>query len=84
MRSWSASHPAAAAAASLQYGGGVDGIGVTTGPEKVYLVFDGFQWGTQGTGANGVITLSGDPSGAAGILQRLFQGLGTAANCGPG
>ena len=77
MRSWSASHPAAAPAANLQYGGGVDGIGVTTGPEKVYLVFDGSQWGTQGTGANGVITLSGDPSGAAGILQRLFQGLGT-------
>jgi len=76
MRSWSASHPAAGAA-NLRYGGGVDGIGVTTGPEKVYLVFDGSQWGTQGTGANGVITLSGDPSGAAGILQRLFQGLGT-------
>ena len=76
MRSWSASHPGAAAV-NLRYGGGVGGIGVTTGPEKVYLVFDGSQWGTQGTGANGMIALSGDPSGAAGILQRLFQGLGT-------
>ena len=29
----------------LQYGG-IDGIGVTTGPEKVYVVFWGSQWGT--------------------------------------
>ena len=44
MRTWARSHPAAAAAASpndLNYGGGIDGIGVTTGQEKVYLVFYG-------------------------------------------
>ena len=47
MRAWASSHPAQAAAASpndLNYGGGIDGIGVTTGQEKVYLVFYGAQW----------------------------------------
>ena len=50
---------------------------MTTGPEKVYLVFYGSQWGTQGTDANGNVTLSGDPSGEAPYLQQLFKGLGT-------
>ena len=37
---------------TLSYGGGVDGIGVTSGgAAKVYLVFYGSQWGTQGTDA---------------------------------
>jgi len=82
MRTWARSHPSAAAPAAaspndLSYGGGIDGIGVTTGQEKVYLVFYGSQWGTQSTNANGDITLSGDPSGAAPYLQELFTGLGT-------
>src|SRR5262252_8323751 len=80
MRAWASSHPAQAAAASpndLNYGGGIDGIGVTTGQEKVYLVFFGSQWGTQGTDANGNVTLSGDPSGEAPYLQQFFKGLGT-------
>jgi hypothetical protein len=79
MRNWSAHHAAASAssAANLSYGGGVDGIGVTTGAEQVYLVFFGSQWGTQGTGANGDVTLSGDPSGEAPYLQEMFKGLGT-------
>ena len=80
MRAWTRSHPAQAAAASpndLNYGGGIGGIGVTTGQEKVYLVFYGSQWGTQSTNANGDITLSGDPSGAAPYLQEFFKGLGT-------
>jgi serine protease len=80
MRTWARSHPAAAAAASpndLNYGGGIDGIGVTTGQEKVYLVFYGAQWGTQSTNASGDVTLSGDPSGEAPYLQELFKGLGT-------
>jgi len=78
MRTWARSHPAAAASPNdLNYGGGIDGIGVTTGQEKVYLVFYGSQWGTQSTNANGDVTLSGDPSGEAPYLQELFKGLGT-------
>src|SRR5215831_15965225 len=79
MRTWARSHPAPPAASpnDLNYGGGIGGIGVTTGPERVYLVFYGAQWGTQSTNANGDITLSGDPSGAAPYLQELFKGIGT-------
>jgi hypothetical protein len=64
-------------AANLRYGGGVDGIGVTTGHEKVYLVFWGTQWGTQSTDANGNLTFSSDTAGAAARLQMLYKGLGT-------
>ena len=43
MSAWARGHPAAAAPAAspndLNYGGGIDGIGVTTGQERVYLVF---------------------------------------------
>jgi serine protease len=67
----------AASASNLRYGGGNDGIGVSTGDERVYLVFYGSQWGTQGTNGKGDITLSGDPSGEAPYLQELFKGLGT-------
>jgi Putative Ig domain len=79
MRAWALAHPGvhAAASADLTFGGGVDGIGVTTGPEKVYLVFFGSQWGTQGSDGNGNVTLSGDPSGMAPYEQKLFRGLGT-------
>ena len=45
--------------------------------EKVYIVFWGSQWGTQGTNAQGDVTLSNDPHGAAPYLQNLFKGLGT-------
>ncbi|MBI1758895.1 MAG: hypothetical protein HYR62_06680 [Actinobacteria bacterium] len=62
---------------NLKYGGGVDGIGVTTGAPKVYLVFYGSQWGTSGTDANGNLTFSGDINGAAPRLQQLFKGVGT-------
>jgi hypothetical protein len=62
---------------NLSYGGAIDGIGVTTGKEKVYLVFYGSQWGSQGTSSKGDVTLSGDHSGEATILQELFKGLGT-------
>jgi hypothetical protein len=77
MHYWAAGRARHGAANNLSYGGGVDGIGVTTGPEKVYLVFYGSQWGTQGTNANGDVTLSGDRSGEAPYLQELFKGLGT-------
>ena len=61
----------------LNYGGGINGIGVTTGAEKVYLVFWGSQWGTQGSNGQGNATFSGDPSGMAPVLQAFFKGLGT-------
>ena len=79
MKQWRQRHPGAAAAAAndLNYGGGIDGIGVTTGPEKVYLVFYGSQWGSQSTNGNGDVTLSGDPSGEAPYDQEFFKGLGT-------
>ena len=79
MAAWAHAHPQAAAASAndLNYGGGIDGIGVTTGHQKVYLVFYGSQWGTQSTNANGDVTLSGDPSGEAPDLQEFFKGLGT-------
>jgi serine protease len=82
MRQWAQSHPHAAPAAGtaandLNYGGGIDGIGVTTGAEKVYLVFYGSQWGSQSTNANGDVTLSNDPSGLAPYVQEFMKGLGT-------
>src|SRR5690349_2745355 len=43
---------------NLTYGGGVNGVGVTTGAPKVYLVFWGTQWGSAGTNAKGDTTLS--------------------------
>jgi hypothetical protein len=80
MRSWRAAHPSdgQASANDLNYGGGIDGIGVTTGHEKVYLVFYGSQWGTQDTDGSGNVTLSGDPSGEAPYVQKLMKGLGTS------
>jgi serine protease len=78
MQQWASTTGQALSASNLQYGGGgVTGIGVTTGHEKVYLVFYGSQWGTQGTDGNGNVTLSGDPQGVAPYLQQLFKGLGT-------
>jgi hypothetical protein len=77
MRNWAANQPARASARNLRYGGGIDGIGVTTGHEKVYLVFYGSQWGTQSTNASGDVTLSGDRNGEAPYVQELMKGLGT-------
>ncbi|GIG59797.1 hypothetical protein Lfu02_41690 [Longispora fulva] len=61
----------------LVYGGGVNGIGVTTGHEKVYVIFWGSQWGTSGTDAGGYTTLSGDANGMGPRLQAMIKGLGT-------
>jgi hypothetical protein len=77
MLRWDRNHPRNASANDLNYGGGIDGIGVTTGSERVYMVFYGSQWGTQSTNANGDVTLSGDPSGQAPYQQELYKGLGT-------
>jgi hypothetical protein len=56
---------AALAAGPLLYGGGVGGVGVTTGAPRVYLVFWGSQWGVKSTNAQGYVTLAGDPKGMA-------------------
>ena len=82
MRQFAAAHAATSATTAtgtetLSYGGGVDGIGVTSGTPKVYLVVYGSQWGSAGTDANGNMTLSGDPVGAVPYLENLFKGLGT-------
>jgi serine protease len=64
-------------AKDLHFRGGVSGVGVTTGAPKVYLVFWGSQWGTQGTNSAGNATFTGDPQGLAPYLQAFFKGLGT-------
>ncbi len=68
---------AATGTETLSYGGGVDGIGVTSGTPKVYLVVYGSQWGTASTNGSGNMTLSGDAYGAVPYLENLFKGLGT-------
>ena len=64
----------------LEYGGGISNgsstVGVMTGAEKVYLVFWGSQWGTQGS-SGPYATFSGDPDGIAPYLQAFFAGLGS-------
>ncbi len=67
----------AAFPSQLRFGGGTGGTGVVTGPERVYLVFWGSQWGAPGADPAGDLTLAGDPDGVAPYLQRLFRGLGT-------
>jgi serine protease len=66
----------AASANNLNYGGGISGVGVTTGAERVYLVFWGSQWGTQSTNSSGYATFSGDPKSVAPDVQAFFTGLG--------
>jgi len=76
---FSASSTAASSPSShnLSFGGGIDGVGVTTGPPRVYLVFWGSQWGAQGTDSNGYLTLAGDTDGLAPYVQAFLAGLGT-------
>ena len=49
---------------NLSYHGGVGGVGVETGPDKVYLVYWGSQWNNN------------DPSGEASIQQNFFNHVG--------
>jgi hypothetical protein len=77
MNGYLQAHPSVAAANTLAFGGGIDGIGVTSGTPKVYLVFFGTQWGTQSTDSGGNLTFSNDPSGGAPYIQKLFKGIGT-------
>jgi hypothetical protein len=71
--------PPAAGRGPLRFGGGRDGIGVTTGHPEVFLVFWGSPWGTASTDPSGLVTFSHDPHGAAPYLQRFFRGLGTGS-----
>jgi len=66
-----------ALSSTLLYGGGVDGIGVTSGQPRVYLVFWGSEWGTASTDSQGSTVFSNDPQSGAPAIQRFFQGLGT-------
>jgi hypothetical protein len=79
MNSWTQSKTKRAATTSntLFYNGGNDGIGVTSGPPKVYLVLFGAQWGNASYDAAGNLVLSQDPVGAVPYLQRMFKGIGT-------
>ncbi|HEY7975488.1 MAG TPA: hypothetical protein VIG77_05730 [Ktedonobacterales bacterium] len=54
----------AAGSNNLSYHGGVGGVGVETGADKVYLVYWGSQWN------------SNDPSGEASIQQNFFNHVG--------
>ncbi len=80
MNHWRVLNPAVALATgpeTLSFGGGIDGIGVTSGSPKVYLVVYGNQWGSASTDANGNLTTSGDTKSALPYLQQMFKGLGT-------
>jgi hypothetical protein len=63
----------------LHFRGGISTVGVTIGAPKVFLVFWGSQWGTQGTNSAGNATFTGDPQGVAPDLQAFFKGLGTGS-----
>src|SRR5579862_469066 len=82
MQSWWNSHQVTQVFArgtgihTLSFGGGIDGIGVTSGTPREYLVIYGSQWGIAGSDADGNVTLSGDSNGAVPRLQQLFRGLG--------
>jgi hypothetical protein len=69
----------ASSAKDLSYGGGISGVGVTTGAPRVYLVFWGSQWGSQSANAQGNVTLSGDPNGMAPYVEAFIKGLGTGS-----
>ena len=79
IKQYEAGQPSVQVGNTLLYGGGIDGIGVTSGHPKVYLVFWGSQWGSQSTDANGNLTFSSDTAGGAPKLQNMFKGLGTGS-----
>jgi hypothetical protein len=82
MKQWAATNGPVVpldSANNIHYNGGVDGIGVTTGKERVYLIFWGTQWGTSGADANGNTTFTGDWAGMAPRLQQLFKGVGNGS-----
>ncbi len=66
-----------AGSGALIYSGGVNGVGVTRGAPKVYVVFWGSQWGKASTTSTGALALSGDSKSVAPRLQAMLKGLGT-------
>ncbi len=66
-----------ASSGKLSFGGGVGGVGVMSGQNKVYIVFYGTQWGTSSTDANGNLKFTGDSYSAASAVQQMFKGIGT-------
>jgi hypothetical protein len=82
MKQWARQHASQNAMAAtnlktLSYGGGVGGVGVMSGQNKVYIIFYGTQWGTSSTDANGNLKFTNDAAGAAGAAQQMFKGIGT-------
>ena len=61
----------------LAYRGGIGGVGVMTGPPKIYLIFYGSQWGAQTLDSLGYYEYSGDPQGMAPDIEAFFAGLGS-------
>jgi len=84
MKHWRSTHASTQATGTntLYYRGGTSSssqgnVGVMNGVTKVYLVFYGSGWGTEGTNSNGDATFSGDPDGAAPVAQEMFKDIGT-------
>ena len=80
MKQWARAHSNAQTATNLKtlsYGGGVGGVGVMSGQNKVYLIFYGTQWGTSSTDANGNLAFTNDAAHAASAAQQMFKGIGT-------
>jgi serine protease len=83
MKQWARAHAsqnaqaAATNSRTLSYGGGVGGVGVMSGQNKVYLIFYGTQWGTSSTDANGNLQFTNDAAHAASAAQQMFKGIGT-------
>jgi len=79
--SGTAASTAGNASGLLAYQGGLSGAGVLTAAPKVYVIFWGTQWGSEGTtqlnGAN-YPSFSADPAGMAPNLVSFYAGLGTA------
>jgi serine protease len=60
---------------ALVYGGGTNGIGVTTGQPEVYVVFWGSQWGSATT--SGLYTVPSVNSDFSLRLEQMYSGFGT-------
>ena len=84
MKAFASTHPAVTGPNTLTFGGGIDGIGVTSGTPRIFLVFFGTQWGSQSTDSSGNLTFSNDSNGGAPYIQKLFKGLGTGGEAWSG
>jgi serine protease len=79
MKSWAMTNTALVPGPqTLSYGGGINGVGVTSGVPKIYLIVYGAQWGTASTDVAGNMNLSGDRLGAVPYLEGMYKGLGMA------